>query len=428
MFRFGAWDAFGIGLAAGLSGYSLLLLTTLPRLIPTKPLLSLLGFVVPVLVVVPMAAGAAAIGTWRAAFLALMRGRRRAPILRTAGACAIGGVVGGVLPATMPLLIIAAGGESDMGFEQTAAVSPTFLALAGAMFCLLLALALTFVLAAFLAWVEATARCWLAVSLPGASPGPAFVLGLTLCLLVATLWVTLVPPAAGLLASMTYDHGRAGPLAIFWWALILTQVDPIGPIAWFGIVALWAFPLSAALWPRRRTAASWAFLPPAPPSTSRLPDVPIFLRRALLLGLVGGVAAVLAAIWFPLPLATTSLRGIRGLPETEAVARLMARLLTGVAAQGLVAVLAALTISRLAILHAMCAAFATGGLFALSEMFRVYVSGHGWLGLGAAQGSGGAAEWGRAHRAPWPAPPRPGARRSCARRRTALARAAPHRA
>jgi hypothetical protein len=118
---------------------------------------------------------------------------------------------------------------------------------------------------------------------------------------------------------------------------------------------------------------SWAFLD-AVPSTLDLPTVPIRLRRAVLFGVAGGVIAVLAGHWLRLALPITSLHEL-GWPETSAAARGAALLLLGAAAQGLVAVLVTLAIPRLAIPHAMCAAFVSGSVFAMTEVLRASLHG-----------------------------------------------------
>lgn len=382
MFRFGTWDAFGAGLAGGLAGPFLALLAALITNIlhPAEVVPAFLAASVAVLVAVAMAAGAAALGTWRAAFFALMRRRGRAPTLRVAAACAAGGVLGGVGPPAAAALATAAGVGSAAGWVQPMEIGLPLLILASAAACLVLMLALILWLAAFLAWVEATARCWLSASLPGSTPGPAFTLGLASCLAIAVPYVAFVPAFVGAWAFLQ-GQALSGTLGMFWYASFIVQVPPFGALAWFGVVALWVFPLSAALWPRRRGAASWVFLDPATPGPESLPTVPIRLHRAVLLGAAGGVAALLAAGWVRFPPEPAT-----GQAGADALARLAPHLLTGVAAQGLVAVLTAFAVPRLAVPHAMCAAFVTGSLFAAGELLHRRPALYGQASFGDAAG------------------------------------------
>jgi Zn-dependent protease with chaperone function len=370
MFRFGAWDSFGTGLSAGIATVSLVLVAVLFILVPSKSqpdgmTLTLPIFFVPFLITISLAAGTVATGTWRAAFLALMRGRRGAPILRTAAACATGGVLGSLLPSASALLVMAAYslGAGSLWLD----VNAKLLVLTGGALVLLI-LFLTMALAAFLAWVEVTARCWLTASLLKASPRSVFVLWLTLTLLVAIPWVVFVPWGTGLTIYSIYKEGRSGGddgvSTTFFFVASAVQVLPTGPIAWFGLVALWAFPLSAGLLTRRRTAGSWAFLDDAPACTINLPALPIYLGRAILIGIFGGIATIVVA---------ASLFGL-GLSEPESIDQLIARLVTGAMAQGVVAMATVLVISRAALPHAMCAAFFTGCVFGAGEILRMQVS------------------------------------------------------
>ena len=386
MFRFGAWDAFGVGLCAGFASDALLFLAMSLFGFPSEAhgypvaegIKDLSGFAVPALIIMPMTAGTVAIGTWRAAFLALMRGRKRAPILGVAAACATGAVLGGLLPVTSAMLLTAAGLGSATDLMAPWPISPALLAILSIPLIVLFALALTLALAAFLAWVEASARCWLTASFPGTTPGTAFILGLALCLVVATLLMVFVPLIAGGVTYAMYQNGHLGFIAVLFFAMAAVKVMPFGPIACFGIIALWAFPLSAVAWSGRRTDLSWAFLDAVPSDAAGLPAVPVRLRRAVLIGVSGGVAAIFASIWMPLPLTAASLHGLPLLPATADVARHnMAQLMTGVAAQGLVAALTPLVIPGLAIPHALCAAFVTGGLFAVGYQLHLLVSSHG---------------------------------------------------
>ena len=386
MFRFGAWDAFGVGLCAGFAGDAVLFLVMSLVGYPseahgdlvTQGIKAFSGFAVSALILIPMIAGTVAIGTWRAAFLALMRGHGRAPVLSVAAACATGAVMGGLLPVTTATLLTAAGLGPASDLIASLPISPGLLVILSITLIALFALALTLALAAFLAWVEVSARCWLAASLPRTTPGAAFILGLASCLAVATLLMTLLPPFAAGVAYAMYQNGHPGLIAILWYAMAAVKLMPFGPIACFGIIALWAFPLSAVAWSARRTDLSWAFLDAVPSDAAGLPTVPFRLRRAMLIGVSGGIAASFASIWTPLPLTAASLHGLPLSPETAAVAvHNVAQLMTGVAAQGLVAALTVLIIPRLAIPHALCAAFVTGGLFAVGHQLHLLVSSHG---------------------------------------------------
>ena len=383
MFRFGAWDSFGVGLAAGISGFFLLPVTA--NLInSTSGYALLLAFGIPALIVIPVAAGAMAVGVWRATFLALMRGRRHGSRLRTSFACAIGAIAGGGVQFVLVFAIISAGLGPASGMLPRISASLPTLILAGAAMCLVFISGLTLALIIFFAWIGATAQCWLGTRLLGSRPGPAFVLLLALCLFVAALWVVFVLLSVGTVAYLVYEERFSNLFAIFWRTSVVALVFPLSLIVWVGVVGFWLIPLSAALWPRRLPGtAFWTFPDDTADTTPDFPIPSVRLQRAALLGVASGVTAVLAAIWLPIPLPAGSLHG-SGFSETDVVANKVARLLTGELAQGLVAMLTVLVIPRLAVLHAMCAAFIAGCVFAMSVVLYLRLPAYGGMPFGAA--------------------------------------------
>jgi len=133
-------------------------------------------------------------------------------------------------------------------------------------------------------------------------------------------------------------------------------------------------PLSAASGPRRLPSNDfWLFPKGASEVAPELPIAPIRLRRALLFGLIGGVAAILTASWMPIPLTADAVRGSY-LPATDASARDVARVLTGELVASIIAVAVVLVMPRLSILHAVFAAFVAGGLFCIAEVSYLHLA------------------------------------------------------
>ena len=372
LFLFNAWDAFGIGSCAGLLGLFWMFL------IESHGIPSPLLLLAPFLTCVPLVAGALAIGVWRAAFLALMRGRARAPTLPTAAAVTIGGVLGCFL---LPVLVftIAAAGVGGPAAEvlRFGTIGPWAVIVTAAAVCSVLALVLTLITAALLAWIETVARCWLTASLPSRSPPQtAFAVCIAVCAFIALSWlVALLVMGVGTTFVMR-DGSMSGPVAVLWVAWIVSQLFPLNLLTWLAVVMLWALPLAAAPWSRPRNTGPWVFLDAAPYQ----PDArgaAFFLRRAALIGTLGGIIATLSARTLELELPPSWLRGLHDLEQESP------RLMIGVLAQGIVGTLTALVTPRLAIPHALFAAFVTGCLFAFSEVLHVYTALDGRTSLSA---------------------------------------------
>ena len=165
-------------------------------------------------------------------------------------------------------------------------------------------------------------------------------------------------------------------LSAFWRALIAGEIFPLNFIAWIGLVAFWAFPLGAGLWEPRagtRPAAEWPFLGSVPGPVP-LMELPLRLRRALLIGVVGGLAAGFVLPWLRLPLPVGALHDV-GYPETADAAMILSMTLTSMVVQGVIAALVVLVIPKLPIPHAMFAAFVGGWILTGGEVLQLVLRG-----------------------------------------------------
>jgi Zn-dependent protease with chaperone function len=380
MFRFGTWDALGIGVGAGFAAFIVAGLSGSIFVLAGGPLLgpghsTWIGTMAPAaaaLAIVPLTAGAIAIGAWRAAFLRLMRGTGGASKMRIGIACGTGVVAGGLLLATIAFLSASAGISSGSGMVKPIGMGlPEAAGLAlllGFAFIVILAVAVMMLLS----WVEAVGTAWLAVSLPRLTPGAPFYIGIGLCLLVATASSVGFPIAIGGSTFAMHDLNISGALAVFWVLGIAANASPFAFVTWPGVVGCWLLPLSSALFARTSgDCESWAFEPGA---TGPLPALPLFPGRAATCGAVCGIVTVISTTWLAVPLSPDALGG-SGLPATQAAIGVLSRMLTSVAAVALIATAVAFTTPRLPIVHALCAGFFASIVIAAGEIIRMRLAG-----------------------------------------------------
>jgi hypothetical protein len=376
MFRFGFWDAFGAGAAGSLIAITLAFVAGIVFLQapPEGTGASFLVLALPIAIVVPLIA-AASISTWRNVFLALMSGRRPNGTIRTAFALAAGLVLGGPTFYGAIVLQAAMGGEGHEYAGQIAV--PWLLALVGALGLIaVLIVILAGALALFLKWLEGGAISLLSIALCKPSPRPLFAIGILVSCLLAFGWFSLGYIVLGSTWYVQHEAERFSALSTFQLGLTASTLFPLNFIAWIGLVAVWAFPLGAGLWERRSgtlARVEWPFLDAVPRAVFRT-ERQLYLRRALLIGVAGGLAAAVALPWLRIPLPLGALRDV-SYPETARAALLLSMTLTCIVVQGVVAALAVLAIPRLPIPHAMFAAFVTGSILAGAEVLQLAVRG-----------------------------------------------------
>jgi hypothetical protein len=376
MFRFGFCDAFGVGAAASLIAITLAFVAGIVFLQtpPEGTGASFLLLALPIAIVMPLVAGAS-ISIWRNAFLALMRGRRPKGTIRTAFALAGGLVLGGPTFYGAIVLQAALGGQGHEYAGQIAV--PWLLALVGALgLVAVLIVVLASALALFLKWLEAGTTSLLSVALCKPSPRPLFTIGILVSCLLAFGWFSLGYIVLGSAWYVQHEAGRFSALSTFRFGLIASTFFPLNVIAWTGLVALWAFPLGAR-WRERRSGTlahtKWPFLDSVPRAVIRA-EPPLYLRRALLIGVAGGLAAAVALPWLRLLLPLGALNDVR-YPETAGAEVLLSMTLTCIAVQAVIAALVALAIPKLPTPHAMFAAFVSGWILAVAEVLQLVVRG-----------------------------------------------------
>lgn len=376
MFRFGFWDAFGAGAAASFIWVTFEFLVgahflqSLPMSMPIGTGTSFAVFVVPIAIWLPLVAGAASIAMWRTTLLALLRGETVRQVIRIAFALAAGVVL--VVPTFLSaaILISATGGPAHQYVEQIAAPWSSILVAALGV-TVLLTILLIGALVLFLQWVEACATSWLSVLLYSLSPRGPFWIGILVSSVLALSWFSLACIMFGvILYWLAVKHFST--LSIFWFLLIGNASFPANLITWVALVAFWGFPLSAGLWGlrgERKAYAEWPFLDAAPAEAPPI-ERPLRVRRALLIGLFGGLAAGVALPWLRLPLPPGALHEV-GFPETALAAMIVSMALTSMAAQGAIAAVVALAVPKLLIPHAMFAAFVAGWLLTAAEALHL---------------------------------------------------------
>jgi Zn-dependent protease with chaperone function len=373
MFRFSWWDALGAGVATSFIAMTFGLVALIGVLLspPNSASISFLSLIIPIAIVVPLVAGAASIATWRTTFLALMRGRRPGGVVCTSCALAVGVVLGGPVFYGTIVLQAAMGGEGQEYVGHITISGSSVIAGTLGLIVVITAV-LAGALAFFLKWVQASATCWLSVALYKSSPRAPFTLGIVVSCVLALAWFSLGPIVIGTTWYAQHEAGRSSALSTFWQGLITSTIFPIDAIAWVSLVAFWAFPFGAELWRLHggtRGLAEWPFIHAAP-SAFRPIEPPLRLRRALLIGAFGGLAAGVALPWLRAPLPPGALHDV-GFPETTVAAALLSMTLTSMMVQGAIAALVVLAVPKLPIPHAMFAAFVAGGILTAAEALQL---------------------------------------------------------
>jgi Zn-dependent protease with chaperone function len=373
LFRLGAWDAFGAGTALSLIAMTFLIMTgaVASHLELMTPEIAILVLLTPIAIVVPLVAGVASIATWRASFLALMRGGKPGGIVRTAGVLAAGVVFGGPVLFGAMVLIPSLGGVGHEYLEQLTISWSVVLATALGLIVLLtviLAVALVFLLK----WVVAGATFWLSAALYKPSPRAPFIIGVLASCALALAWFSLGPIYVELLLDGQHEAEGFSVFLAFFHGLFASLLFPINIIVWISLVAIWAFPFGARLWRRRagtEALAEWPFMDAVP---SALPSIEplLHLRRVLLIGTFAGLAAGVVLPWLRTPVPPGALREI-GWHETASVAAFVSMTITCMIVQGVVAAIAALAVARFQILHAVFAAFVAGWILTAAEVLHL---------------------------------------------------------
>jgi hypothetical protein len=150
----------------------------------------------------------------------------------------------------------------------------------------------------------------------------------------------------------------------------------VNPLILLVLVTLWAFPLAASLWHRRRSspppAAQWAYLDPSPSALTLQHHNRFRLSEALVTGMAGGLAfcalLIIARFWW------------NGVPETARstdqalLAFFQGQLAAAAVLQATVAAIVTIRVRWLGVLHGLFAAFVAGclmvvGILAINTAF-----------------------------------------------------------
>jgi Zn-dependent protease with chaperone function len=363
LFRAGFWDALSIGAAAAVALFTMLFLLDIVALRFGLSFTET-NLLAPSFVVVPLAAAAAGSMVWRSSLLAGIRGRRPRATGRIAVGLAAGATLGLLFSVGYPLLVAAAGGPGNqlLGYLPV----PVFVLLViGAAVVIIAILLLTATFALYLSWVEACARAWLPMALRLRTPRAVWMAGLVIASALATLWFSFLPllVIGGFISEMLAGTQTAASAATrLIWA---THIFPLNLIAWVSMIAVWAYPMAALLWRPGPNpgGTTWAFLDPALPIKGVSPLRP---RRALLVGVISGLAGALALWWMTIDLPAEVLHQVY-LPETAFGARLLSLVLIAIIAQLAAGVVAAVAARRLGFVQAMFAAFIAGWVLVTAE-------------------------------------------------------------
>ncbi len=262
LFRFGSWQALGLGAATGVLA---LLIPALfggfmaarSNVVGSGGFGTFAVLLASPLVVVVCGLSTAGIVAWRSQFQAVLRGRRSAGVLRVSFAFSAGlslGPVGLLTPnLVLPLF--------DADLARYAVLPPEMLAYvlpAAASFAFLLGCAITI----YLGWIAAAAYAWTPVLLrwhrPGAVPvvtvGLACALALMVPLVGIRIWYTALPQLV--------RGGSVGIVAAVYWLSLLGTLFPQNLVACVCLLVLWAWPLAPAVLSKFSSAATrgWAWL------------------------------------------------------------------------------------------------------------------------------------------------------------------------
>jgi Zn-dependent protease with chaperone function len=403
MFRFSPWDALGIGAVASYSSLmvyqvasmALLLLPVefyriesgdIDKVTASLNRISAVlfaGTVVPVALVLPMAIGATAVVVWRDTFRRVAGYGGPLRMMRVAVALSVGLLLGGSIPYAAGSLsfLWMTYGHGQMPPVSLPVLITATLAVSGAL-TVLLAIALL----VFLKWIAAGATTWLPVVLTRRGPGAAFWSGAILAYFLSAIWVSLLPLVfMGDFATwlVLEHHEQLGIFAVFWAFVSRCAAFPTSVLTWSTLIAVWAFPLSAGLFSSGGTldtAARWAVFEPDS-GIIRFRPKPMFLRRALLIGLGVGSLTVIMLLWLNGPLGDGSLHDLILPPRRSFIPMFVYVSENGTTAslcvliQGAVAVATVLAIPSLSIVHAMFAAFVAGSALAFGEIMLAILDG-----------------------------------------------------
>jgi hypothetical protein len=254
LFSFGAWDAFGVGLAAWLAikvveGAASYFLPPDPRSMFIFQ--TVLNVLVPLLFMI-FAAGAAGIGVWRGVFAALLLGK---DARRGTGRLGLALGASSLVPIGLSLLIAIGGG--------------TTLPLASILFTqsMNLWIGLIFGVAAFLVfrWLVEAAAAWLGVVLHSRSPRPV----LFATVIVTLILVTGTFAAASFVVYFSFVYPRSTEAAQGTVSPIIMFTQVVGLPILLASTLAWLFPLSARFFARGQTfsrPAEWLLMGAPPPA------------------------------------------------------------------------------------------------------------------------------------------------------------------
>jgi Zn-dependent protease with chaperone function len=292
LFRFGFWEAFATGMAAGATLPAVEAVLALLRPVSLAGLQPL-GAALPVAV---LTVGVVGLGIWRLAFAGLASAERP----RGIGSIGCGLGLGLVLGQRLSLGASPFRGQMpDVGIAATILADKQLLALEVMLSGILVAS-----MVVFCRWMAAGASTWLEVAAAHSSPRPAYRLGLTISGVLLTLWLGIFYLAY--LSLMHVNSGgafieaivRDGPDRLFGsmeagsgaasaTALIAVSMLSLPMLMLF---CVWGFPLAA--WMKGRAAAAadspWAFLDGPVRSLSLPRQPPLRPDVAFAIGAVGG--------------------------------------------------------------------------------------------------------------------------------------------
>ena len=343
----------------------------------------------------PLAVGVVGLGVWRGTFAALLYNKRQPGVGRLALATALGLLFGrtlsfGAFAATqsevsleLPLRPVPLSGGLQVAFDVVWAgllVAGLFL---------------------LLHWIATGASAWLEVAArTNESPRTAYRTGLLLAGCLLAVWLSMLFYAHAVrsggadaemldaLIPVIEDVGipiRSTTAALAAQGVVLDDTTvllallgvgmvglaAISPLTLAVLVSVWAYPLTAWFWRRRERAAdpgrpAWAFLDAPSGHVAPLSaTAPLRPGEALAIGAVGGTAV--GGLFFVVDSWMWS-AGFGASTDWLAPWLLLVQPLVSTLAQGVVAAVVAARVRRLAVVHALFAAFTAGTVMAVSVL------------------------------------------------------------
>jgi len=336
LFPMGIWDALATGIAAAI---------VLPNLIPLLIALftgtSSSGgeSLAAALMIAPLVVGVVGLGTWRATFAALARGKAPHGVGHLGVGLGLGILLGVTLSFSTAL---------TAGTTEALSWSEIFFNIAWNM---LLLVSLFF----FLRWIAAGASAWLEVAIARPSPRIFYILGLTIAGGVLAIWLGLLFYIRGL--GVTIVFLLASPLGMLW---SIVQ----HPLTLLLLISLWAYPLTA-WFSRRRVAldsgSSWAFLTSGPQEPMLIRPAPLRPGLAATLGVIVGLVFCGLLLLIRIGLRMSVPEAVRNTDEFR-MAFFLAQIGIAALLQMGVAALVAGWVKRLGVLHGLFAAFVSGSV------------------------------------------------------------------